>query len=282
MNQRLTRRQFGGLALGSTVVAGLSVLTNKTFAQTSNLVIYGARPLPKDGVIVLQSLNLTTGVINDLTSATLESGEKLTVFTSLADGTFILAISPIRTGKKENEPPRLVFIGGSSANKTLNVSGLTNQVTFESLLGTNDGSLYGLVLKKNFVPPVELVSINKTTGEISLINKIQLPETYRFSNLTQCLNGTIYTNTVGDLGETSLVQLDPGQGKAIPLAQLKFNNQVWDSGLSDLVCSPAGQLFALGTSRYGLTNNLYTVNPKDGAMTLLREWDVKNITIPHV
>lgn len=279
MKLKLTRRRFGQLAVASAATSAIGTLANKTFAQTSNLVIYGARPNSKAGTIVVQSLNITTDEVRDVTTATLEIGEQLTGFTSLADGTLIMAISPIRGGKKEDSATRLVVLGTSP--KTLAVSGLTKQQLLESLLGLNDGSLIGLVIKRNYTPPVRLVDIYLNTGEIRFTDKVNLPEQERFSNLSQCTNGIIYTTATGQRGETSLVQLALAQGQPIIGAQLKFEDTVWNSGLSSLACSPSDQLFALGARRYESPHNLYTVNPSDGVMALLRKWDVSKITIPR-
>lgn len=288
MKLELTRRRFGQLAIASTAVAGIGYLANKTVAQTA-LVIYGARPNAKTGRIDVQALNVTTGEVQPVTTAPLEPGEKLTGFTSLANAerTLVLAISPVRAGKKQDAPTRLVFLGTSP--KTLTVSGLKKENTLESLLGTNDGLLYTSVIKKNGRPPVELVTININTNDInasdistvqtSLLDKIKLPQTERFINLAQCPDGTIYTIAVGRLGETSLVQLDLGKEKPNVLAQLNINGAVWNSGLSSLVCSPAGQLLALGAPRYVTPNKVYVVNPSNGTMTLLTDFDVSKITI---
>lgn len=284
MKRILTRRRFGCLAIAGTAVAGLGYLTNKTLAETPALVLYGARPDSQAGVIVLQSLDVTTGVVQDLTTAALQLGEKLLGFTSLANGTLVLAIGPVITGKKENASTRLVFLGMAPIN-SLPVLKLEKQQALESLLGLNDGSLIGLVNKKNGGPPVDLVNIALNTGEISLIDKIKLPKTERFANLTQSPNGTIYTTVVGQEGETSLVQLDLGQGKYIIIKQLKLNGKIWDSGLSDLASSPASsanQRFLLGAPRYETPNKLYRVDISTGAMTWLRDFDVTKITAPRV
>ena len=95
------------------------------------------------------------------------------------------------------------------------------------------------------------------------------------------MNGTIYTTTTGQQGETSLVQLALAQEQPIIGAQLKFEDTLWNSGLSSLACSPSDQLFALGARRYEAPYNLYTVNPSNGVMGLLRKWDVLKITIPR-
>lgn len=284
MNRKLTRRQFGQLAIASTT-SGFAYLVNKGFAQTPNLSIYSARPIPKAGVVFMESLNVVTGEIQDLTTATIVPGEQLIGFTSLANAerTLVLAIGAVRAGKKENVATQLVFLGTSPRIVTL--SGLKKQEALESLVGLNDGSLIGLVMKNTITPPVKVVNIDINTGQVTKIDKINLRHTERFNNLTQCPNGTIYTTAVTREGETNLVQLDLGQGKAVPLAQLNYNSMVWDSGLSDLVCSPAspgGELLALGASRYETINNLYTVDAKSGAMNLQREVDVTKITAVRV
>ncbi len=296
MKRKITRRRFGQLAIAGTAAAGIGHLTTKVFAQTTpNLFIYGARPVSQAGKIFVQSLNVTTNAIEDLTTASLEIGEKLIGFTSLAnvERTLVLAIGSVRTGKKEEAPTRLVFLGTSP--KILTLSGLKKQDTLESVLGLSDGSLIGLVIKKNIRPPVKLVAIDISTGQISLIDKIKLPQTERFSNLAQCLNGTIYTTAVGRLGETSLVQLDLGAKKLTRLVQLKFNEEEGDSeagdphingfnsGLSDLTCSPAGQLLALSAPSLVTPNRLYSVDENTGAMSVrLGEFDVSKITIRRV
>ncbi len=275
MNQRLTRRRFAQMAIASTTVAGLGYFANKTFAQ-NQLTLYGARPDSKAGAVFLQALNLVTNTVEDLTTTPLDIGEKLIGLTSLADG-IVLAIGAARTGKKENAPTRLVFLAKSPRNVTL--SGLKKQEGLESLQGANDGSLIGLVNRKNNQSAVKLVNINTSNGEITLNNKIKLTATKRFSELAQVSNSTIYTIDVGQEGEVTLVSLDLGQDRVIQRAQLKFNNEVWNSGLSDLVGYSANQIFALGAPRYESPNNLYTVDASTGNMTLLREFDVTKITL---
>lgn len=276
MNQRITRRRFAQMAIASTTVAGLGYFANKTFAQ-NQLTLYGARPDSKAGSVFLQSLNLVTNTVEDLTTTPLNIGEKLIAFTSLADGTLVLAIGAARTGKKENAPTRLVFLGKSP--KTVTLSGLKKQEGLESLQGANDGSLIGLVNRKNNQSAVKLVNINTSNGEITLNNKIKLTATKRFSELAQVSNSTIYTIDVGQEGEVTLVSLDLGQDKVIQRSQLKFNNEVWNSGLNDLVGYSADQIFALGAPRYESPNNLYTVDASTGNMTLIREFDVTKITL---
>lgn len=318
MNQRLTRRRFGQVVIAGSAAAGLTYLANKTeaqTAQTANLPVVGvdtgsitstnnaATPevniteLDSTGAartgaastnqeLVVESLDVVTGQVKDLTTPQLlqdggtpilHSGEQVTGLTYLSDGRLVVAITPVSTSEKGDAPTRLTILGTSST--TVTVSGLNKQQKLESLVGTSQGGLLGLVVKKNGTPPVSLVDIDVKTGQISFTEKVILPSEQRFSNLAQCPDGKLYTTTVGKQGETNLVQLNLGQQKPITKAQLRFNGSPWNNGLNSLVCSKAGQLLALGARRYESPNNLYTVDPSNGIMTLLKPFDVARITI---
>ncbi|WP_143755489.1 hypothetical protein [Gloeocapsopsis sp. IPPAS B-1203] len=280
MKMKLTRRQFGYMAIAGTATTALGVLANRTSAQTS-LIIYGARPERRFGRIVVQSLNVATGEIQDIATTSFEAGEQLSGFTNLSDGTFVLAISPVSGGRRERNATRLAFVGGASARPPVTVTGLNRQQKIDSLLAANDGSLLALASRRNSRPPVALVSISPDTGQVISTNRINLPQTDRFSTLAQCPNGTIYSIVTSRTGETSLVQLSLAQGRPIVGSQLKFDSTAWNSGLFDLACSPAEQLVALGAPRYDPLNKLYSLNPSNGEMNLIRAWQVTKITIPR-
>ncbi len=279
MELKLTRRRFGQIAIATSATAALGYLAERTFAQTP-LPILLARPNTKVGQVSVESLNLTSGLFEDVATSTLVSGETLFGFTALADGTSVLAIGATRGGKKENVSTRLVFLGADS--KTLTVSGLKKRYRLESLLSTKDGSLYALAIKNNSTPPVELVAIDPSTGTVSLVNKIKLPADQRYINLFQSPDGKIFTTAVDKDGYTSLVELELVKSQPTTVAQFKLKDRLWNSGFSSLAFSAAGQLFALGKPRYAALNNLYVVNPSDGNMTLLKQdlADTKIATIP--
>lgn len=261
MELKLSRRRFGQLVIAGTATSAIGYFASKTFAQTSN-TIYGVLPQAKFGVVYVYDQSGT----NPITVA-LQPGERLTGFTVLTNNTRVLSLGPTLTGKKKDNIPRLVFISGTSQTSRT-VSGLNNNQTIESLLGLNDGSLIGLVIKKNGKPPVELVDIDISSGAVSKGNKIQLPGTERFSNLAESPNGTIYSTAVDRSGNTSLVQLDLEEKRPIVLALLRFGNRVWNSGLSSLTSSPGGELLALGSSRYETPKKVYSINPSNGAMNV--------------
>ena len=315
MNQRLTRRRFGQLALALTTLAGFNYLANKTFAQTQNLTIIGISigpaisfddaPTELDNPdvdtdnasspttstprqLVLQSLDVVTGQVQLLTipqfledgTPILESNEQLSGFTSLLDGTLVVAITPISTSNNENNPTRLTIL--STPPKAVTVSGLNQQEALQSLLVTNQGGLMGIVLKKNSTPPVRLVDIDIQTGEITASGMVQLPNNQRFITLSECPDGTVYTITTGQDGNTNLVKLDQEQKQAMILGQLSLDGSDWNNGLHSLVCSGAGQLLALGAPRYESPNSVYSVDTSNGTMTALTPFDVVKFTIARI
>ncbi|BDI14862.1 hypothetical protein ANSO36C_06640 [Nostoc cf. commune SO-36] len=297
MSFKLSRRQFGQLALTGTVVSGLSYLANKALAQTPSLdldiVGIGSGPIinpsqtaipevntteldntasntisidtnvPTDINVELVLQSLITGksqVLGDKSTPLLGPNQILSGFTSLSNGTLVLAVTPITTSRRRATPTHITFLGTPA--KTLIISGLKQNQQLGSLLGTNDGRLIGLVGKKNGTPPITLVDINLQTGEITPIDKFKFPKDERAGNLAQCPDGKLYTTLLGLNGGTTLVQLDPNQKRPIRLGQLKVDGKEWNNGLQSLVCSATGQLLAFGAMRYETPYAVYSVDKK--------------------
>lgn len=280
MSQKLTRRRFGQLAIAGTAGVALSTLAKKTFAQTS-LVINGVHA--DDGAKLLdvtqgRVLNPRNTLVSNQSRLTQQPRERLTGLSYLSDGTLIQSSNSTTTEENQPKNSTITFFGNSP--KKLTVSGLPANQMVESFVVTNNDSLLALVGQSNGAPPFRLANIDRNTGQISFLN-FTLPANQRFGTLAQCPDGKIYATSLGRLGETSLLRLNLQQGEIINLAQLTFNGTAWDNGLRSLACSPAGQLFALGAIRYETTNSVYTVEPRTGAMTLLREFDVNNIAFPR-
>ncbi|MBP5974328.1 hypothetical protein HW132_16690 [Brasilonema sp. CT11] len=279
---KLTRRQFGQLVIATTTVAGLGSLAKRTVAQTSS-IIYGVR-IPKAGQLVIQSLDLVTKQIQELTSVSIQPSERLNSISYLGYNKFLLSISPLKTATKGNNSPRLLTVTvGQSATSTP-ISGLANDQNLASVLVTNDGSLVGLTHRSDKTSST-LVNIDANTGAINTINNITLPVTERFDNLAQSRldnvaesNRIIYTTNLTQQGNTSLVQLDLTKGQVSPGAQLTIDGKVWNSGFSSLASASGDQIYALGAPRYVTPNNLYTINVSTGVMTLIQQWDVVKTT----
>lgn len=279
---KLTRRRFGQLVIATTTVAGLGYLGKRTLAQTSS-IIYGVR-IPKAGQLVIQSLNLATKQIQDLTTVFIESGEQLNSIGYFGSNKFVLSINPPKNAANENNSPRLLIVTVGESPTSVPISGLAKEQNLHSVLVTNDGSLVGLV-QKNDKTSSTLINIDDYTGAISTINNIILPVTQRFDNLAQSKlddvaqsNEIIYTTTLSQQGNTSLVKLDLTQGQVSPGAQLTIDGKVWNSGLSSLASASGDEMYALGAPRYVTPNNLYTINVSTGVMTLIQQWNVVKIT----
>lgn len=303
MELKLTRRQFGQLALASTTVTAIGMFANKIHAQQSSTVVLGARPgnisnndsptnlnsnstdnsdetntagiIPSSlQSILVQSFNVSNEQVDTVleTPAILEYGEQLSGFASLKDGRLVIAATNVSTDKKNQTNVRLIFLNESSL-KTVAVSGLKNNEALRSLVVLNDGTLAGLVNKINGTPPSRLVTVNPDTGEITDRSKIS--DQKRVTAITQCANGTFYGIGTERTGETYLFQLDQAQ-----TIKLNFNGQPWNNGFSSLVCAASNQLFALGALRYEYPFYLHSIDPKTGEIDRIeKEFDVSVITV---
>lgn len=256
--------------------------------------------------IVVESLNLTTGQqisTSDLPQASVQnrqvadptadsavaiaSRERLTGFTTLADGTFLLAT--VATTDRGSFT-RLSFGDSKSSRSGLKVSGLQRNSTVENLLSTKDGRLLTILSLYQGTPPFEVAVLDSKTGRVSSSNELPaVPENRRLSNLTQAPDGTIYATAVGMEGSTDLVQVDltnraiaTGRGQIIYIASLTFNHRTLDNDLAGLAFSPSNQLFALADPNYEGTNSLFSVDIKTGAMTWLRQFAVEKISFGQV
>ncbi|KAB8329934.1 hypothetical protein SD80_032450 [Scytonema tolypothrichoides VB-61278] len=279
---KLTRRRFGQLVIATTTVAGFGYLGKRTVAQTSS-IIYSVR-VPKTGQLVIQSLDLATKQIQNLTTIFIERGEQLGSIGYFGSNKFVLSISPLKTAANENNSPRLLIVTVGKSPTSVPISGLTKEQNLQSVLVTNDGSLIGLVHKADKTSSI-LVKIDQYTGSINTVNNITLPVTERFDNLAQSRldnvvesNEIIYTTTLSQQGNTSLVQLDLTKGQVSPGAQLTIDGKVWNSGFSSLASASGDQIYALGAPRYVTPNNLYSINVSTGVMTLIQQLDVIKTT----
>jgi hypothetical protein len=284
MERKLTRRQFGQLAIAGAVVAATGNFLNKVFAQASTSVIIGVRlgPISTDEpsttrALILESLDVVSGQITPLPGPQIfiESYEQVTGLTSLSDGRIVMAVTPISTSNKGKDPTRFIIQGPSPT--TVTISGLKKTEQLRSLVGTGEGRLLGLVVKKNGTPPISLVDVDWNTGNFTA--KFKLPGNQRFSNLAGCPDGSLYTTSLDEDGNTSLQLLDAQKSNLGFIAKLKVDNAIWNNGLDSLVCSPANQLLAFGALRYQYPKALYSVDVNSGTMSKLQDFDTTKIMI---
>lgn len=226
----------------------------------------------------VQSDNANANQNNNGQTPVLTTGELLGGITYLSDrSTLAVAIIPDNFSRGNNRS-RLTLVGNSP--RSIPISGLSQQETLNSLLLLNDGSLIGLVIRKDGTPPARIVNVNPQTGQIS--NRVNLPSNQPFFNLAQCPDGKIYTNTVGQRKVTQLTQLNLAQGTPINSVPLHINNRDWVNGFNSLVCSAAGQLFAFGANWHETRQHLHSINPSTGELIRLQPFDVARIAIRPV
>jgi hypothetical protein len=304
MNIKLTRRQFGQAAIASTAAVALGTLASKTLAQTPSSTILGVRAgsitSSNDSDITEIDSTDTTDEITSIETVTsisqsievlsynianrevktilttepiLESSEQLSGFASLDDGTLIVAATITDTSKKA-ESTRLIIL--DEVPRIVTVSGVKKQQRILSLLRLN-GSLAGILGKRNGRPPISIVSIDPETGEISDKGN-KLRGNQRVTTVAQCPDGNLYGILYDERkGETQLeLIVDKGKRQTTPLS---FKNQIWNSGFNSLVCSPSNQLFALGALRYESPNYLHTIDKNTGEITRVGAFDVAKIAM---
>ncbi|WP_341528306.1 hypothetical protein WKK05_02850 [Nostoc sp. UHCC 0302] len=299
MNRLLTRRRFGQVAIAGTTLAGLAYLgADKTLAKSPTKNLFGVLADVETGTIKIQSVNIpdlkslnlldlsSKNVLNlqvldetkNFIKTILQLDNDLEEFTGLSsfNGELNLSSSSIgketgtdKKGRKKQKQNKLKTIGKSNSN-TLTITGLGQDEKIRSVEALDKDSLVAIVAKSSVFGSSRIVKISRSKGNL-ISTGFPLPQTHNFSTLTQCPDGTIYASSNDPTGYTNLVQIDLAAQKVTKLVQLNFQNEVWKNGLAGLACSPTGELIALAAPRYVAINNLYKVDIKTGALTLLFE-----------
>jgi hypothetical protein len=286
--RKLNRRQFNQLLIASTTLAAVGVPVERALAQ-GRPALRGLRMRPMtlndedDEEMVSQTINPENGDINQRTQlknqegapAILRRNERLSGLASLVKGSLLIAATQGLPGDPE-VVSRLMISNGSARN--IPMRGLAPNNTIESLLANNDGSILSIVSLNSGIPPLRLATIDTQTGQASLIEGFNFPPNTRFSNLTQCPNGTIYGTALGQEGSVRLVQLDVPNKKIMDLPLLRFEQRTLSNDVKSLSCSGTGQLFALADPIKRDSNVLFTVDIATGAMKLVKEVDTEKIT----
>jgi hypothetical protein len=297
MALKLTRRQFGQLAIASTTTAAVGLVISKTLAQSSTgTVILGIRNGISDNdtdtnldsnttdiadgsqitdpstlqPIVVESLNVSTQEIKTVltTAPILETCERLSGFASI-NGKLIAAATYTCTTKKKDTKVRLINL---TSLETVNISGLKNNEEVYQLLRFADGSLGALVGKEKGKGSSRIVTIDLNTGQIT--NRSKIPEQKRVTVVAECPDGVYYGIDTGKAGETSLSQIDKGESKKLTYQGAAFNN-----GSDGLVCTSSNELFTLIGFRYQSPKYLNKINKDTGETERITGFDVAKITL---
>lgn len=214
-----------------------------------------------------------------------EPSERLTAFTPLANGSFVIvSVASTRTGNFN----RIIQIDSKSGRpqKALRASGFGRiNGTIESLVAIKENNFISVVSVNEGTPPFDLVNLDLNSAKLNSSNDLPLlAGNLRLSNLTQAPDGTIYATTLSSQRPTTLVQLDlenraivTGRGKIIRVSELKYNNRSLESDLLSLAVSRSGEVFALANPTSEKINSLFSVDVKSGEMKLLRKFPADKI-----
>lgn len=323
MNLRIRRRRFGQIAIASAAFSAIANFAGKTVAQQPESTIYGVS-FPSSSSIInisikvgeLIDVNISpaiTLISSDLVSGrdlaaiqltginvsnrdTLvetankaiytEPSERLTAFTPLADGSFLIVSQA--SGKTGNSN-RTILINRNSARpqKALKVSGFRRvNGTLESLVAIKENNFLGVVSLNEGTPPFELVNFDLNSAKLNYSDELPiLARTLRFSNLALAPgDGTIYATVLSSQGGTTLVQVDlenkaivTGRGKIIRLSELKYDGKPLENDLLSLAVSRSGEVFALANPTYEKINSLFTIDVKSGEMKFVRKFAADKI-----
>lgn len=294
---KLTRRQFGQLAVFSTTTAAVGLVISKTLAQSStSTIILGIRNGTSnndtdtnldsnttdlvDGSqttdsstlqpIIVESLNVSTQEIKTVltTAPILDACERLSGFASI-NSKLIAAATYTCTKKKKDTKVRLIDL---NSLETVNISGLKNNEEVYQLLRLKDGSLGAVVGKEKGKGSSRIVTIDLNTGQIT--DRSKIPEQKRVTVVAECEDGVLYGIDTGKAGETSLSQIDKGESKKLTYQGATFNN-----GSDGLVCTSSNELFTLIGFRYQSPKYLNKINKDTGETERINGFDVAKITL---
>ena len=158
------------------------------------------------------------------------------------------------------------------------VNGLSKGVALQHAVALNDTTLIGLTSDITDTPPFNMVSLNLASGRVAALKRYSLETDQRIGNFTRCPDNTIYATTLTRKSGTRLLKIDAKNFKFSEVASLRFRNEPLRNDVMSLACSPSGELYALANPTYEGTNSLFNLNPLDGQLTLLRQFDVEKIT----
>jgi hypothetical protein len=293
--KKLNRRQFSQLMMASTAVA-IGIPIEQAVAEEQPKLL-GLRVGPTktttkedtdtkdeaggDTEVFIQTIDPETGQTQFAQKRViggpplvLRRDERIAGFAALSGASLLFSKTQGVPGSPE-VVSRLTVVNESS--QTLTVRGLEASNTIETLLIT-DGGVFSIISLNSGIPPFRLATIDAQTGAASLVEDFHFPPNERFSNITQCGNGTIYGTAIGTEGSVRLVQLDLQQRHIIDLQPLHFEERRLSDDLKSLTSSSSGQLYALADPKERGNNLLFKVDVGTGALHLVGEVDAEKIT----
>jgi hypothetical protein len=261
--------------------------------------IFGVKAQGDQLVVRVVDLNAATA-IPDGRQVLVEQGQadqNLGAFTVLKDGRLILwsAVADASTGgrkvqlqtlgnsielKRPIPAATLTLASPIVASALLAHIDLPNSIPEQPLGSLTEQPVLGLLAlvgQRQDTPAFSLSVLDPATGATRAAN-VPLSPQARFSNLTTCVDGTLYGTSMASESGTLLVKLDVAQNQFVGVTQLQLDSHRLGRDLSGMVCSASGQLYALGDFARAGFNSLWRLDPSSGNLNLMQRFDVDRIS----
>jgi hypothetical protein len=160
------------------------------------------------------------------------------------------------------------------------LAGLSSGEAISGVVIAKSGHPVALVGRYTDTPPFWLGNVDFASGQVDRLD-VPLDPNKRYSQLTQCPDGTIYTTSVAPEWDVRLVRLDLSAGNITPLNRLQFNNQPLRAIIRSIACGPSGILYALSDPTNSGTNSLFRVEIATGKLDPILKFDVDRMVFVH-
>jgi hypothetical protein len=243
-------------------------------------VLYGVKIA--GGTLVVRSLNLTSGLVEQPGDLVQPGNERLSGIFQNEDR----SINVVRTSTKRDVNHRALIrnigIPGLITDAAgRQVDGLAATDSISSLLISRSGPPIALIARYTDTPPFSLVALDPQSWKPTALHSPWLDPNARYGHLTQCPYGMIYASTREIEEGVHLIEIKLNESKIQQVSELNVDGRPLRNDVSDLACSPSGQLYALADPHYSGSNSLFAVELSTGAMRLLQKYDVDRMVFVH-
>ena len=125
------------------------------------------------------------------------------------------------------------------------------------------------------------MALDLQSWKVTALQSPWLDPNARYGHLTQCPDGMIYASTREIEEGVHIIQIELDQSIPREISELHVDGRARRNDVSDLACSPSGQLYALADPHYTGSNSLFAVKLSTGAMSLLQKYDVDRMVFVH-
>ena len=270
--------------IGSRSACAIAVLLASMIGHSgialASEVLYGVKVV--GGTLVVRSLDLTSALVEQPGNLVQPGNERLSAIFQNQDR----SINIVRTSTKREVNHRALIrnigIPGLITDASgRQVDGLAATDSISSLLIPRSGPPIALIAHYTDTPPFSLVALDPQSWKATALHSPWLDPNARYGHLTQCPDGTIYASTRQIEEGVHVIQISLNEARTQEVSELNVDGRLVRNDVSDLACSPSGQLYALADPYYSGSNSLFAVKLSTGIMTLLQKYDVDRMVFVH-